>query len=135
MLTLFATSAAACPIVRPVSVTAADADAANFPLCTVKTMELALCNVRFEITPLLQTREGDGEIEKNVAGYWMVMVPAGDISPPAEGKNTKVAAAFVLPAKRSDNSTVNDENVTRSPMVPLAHGSKSVVSGSLDVIT
>ncbi len=135
MLTLFATSAAACPIVRPVSVTAADADAANFPLCTVKTIELALCNVRFEVTPLLQTREGDGEIEKNVSGYWMVMVPAGDISPPAEGENTKVAATFVLPAKRSDNSTVNDENDTRSPMVPLAHGSKSVVSGSLDVIT
>ena len=115
--------------------TVADVDAAIFPLCTVKTIELALCDVRFKLTPPLQTREGDGEIEKKVAGYRMVMVPAGDISPPEEGKNTKVAVAFVLPAKRSDNFTVNDVNETRSPIVPLAHGSKSVVSGSLDVIT
>jgi hypothetical protein len=135
MLTLCATSAAASPIVSPVSVMAADADAGNIPLYTVIMTELALCEVRFTMTPPLHATEGDGKIEKKFAGYWMVIVPPVDISPPSEGENTKVALAFILLAKRSDKNMVNDVNDTLSPIVPLAHGSNSVVSGSLDVIT
>ena len=63
------------------------------------------------------------------------MVPPGDIAPPALGTNTKVAAALVFAAKRSDSDTPNDVNKTRSPMLPLAQVSVGSKSGSRDVTT
>ena len=65
----------------------------------------------------------------------MVMVPAADIAPPAEGVNTKVAATFAFPAKRSASDTENEAKLTRSPIVPVANVSKPAEFASCDVTT
>ncbi len=68
ILTLLATSAVAMPIVKPVSVMAADVKAATAPLLTFKTIKLSLWNITFAVAAPLRETEGVGDCWKKLAG-------------------------------------------------------------------
>ena len=103
--------AVAAPMVRPVTVTVTAVLAATAaPVVTTIWVSVGVATAP-PLTPLI-IAAGDPALAKKPDGYVSVMVLPVASAPPAVVVNENVAAAPVLPAKRSDDAIANKGLVT-----------------------
>ena len=103
--------AVAAPMVRPVTVTVTALPAGMLELEVVTTMNVLpppKVGVPEDVTPLGATKPADVTAVKKPEGKDSVMVLPVASAPPAVVVNENVAAADVLPAKRSDADIANE---------------------------
>ena len=100
----------AFPMVRPVTVTVTTVLAATAAVAVVMTIWVVVGVATLPVggpVPLICT-PGVPVLEKKPVGYVSVMVLPVASAPPAVVVNENVAAADVLPAKRSDADIANE---------------------------
>ena len=98
------------PMVRPVTVTVTSVLAATAAVAVVMTIWVLVGVATLPVggpVPLICT-PGVPVLEKKPVGYVSVMVLPVASAPPAVVVNENVAAADVLPAKRSDADIANE---------------------------